>query len=605
MLSFKGLPGCLRDKFFLLSLFLFPCSFLLVFYSSLCLVVPGFVPEVPYILLNFLFFSLLIFLALLLPGFNAFYLIGVYVILLVPILVTASYIVIYGEPMSGQSFFFIWETNVGEALEFIKNAFTQSKKMLLFPIVAISLPLLPLMYLLRKRKLSREIKPLHRYVLLTLCLLILLVLFRSGAVRSNVAYQFYYSFFSYRKDVLLAQNLSDNAVQRIKDIKITSSRPKDTKETYVVVIGESASRHHMSLYGYNRVTDPRMKALHAQGSLIAFDNVNAISGGTTQSLIHALSFKDQFTSFKTFKFSAIDVFNAAKFKTYWFSNNAVMLYYDTILQSLSQNTAVRKFTEARNADLVSLIDKNEKNAAVSRDKNIKTEKNLTFDSALLPWVEEALKSKENKKVIFVHLKGSHILYWYRFPKAFERFKDRAGISPKQFMLDDDDVQVINDYDNSIYYTDYILSELVKKLQLTEGESWLLYFSDHAEEMYDFRRHAGRNPAAVSRYMLDVPFLVWFSKDYKKARDTDKMRQYINRPFDLDSLIYAVTDLANLKTDLVNPSRSIFSDKYQVPARMVAAEPYVILAPQSLNNPKTLSDEIKAVEDFFRMKSLKE
>jgi hypothetical protein len=65
------------------------------------------------------------------------------------------------------------------------------------------------------------------------------------------------------------------------------------------------------------------------------------------------------------------------------------------------------------------------------------------------------------------------------------------------------------------------------------------------------------------------------------------------------------DLANLKTDLLDPSRSIFSDKYKVPARMIIAEPYINLPPQERNNPKTLSNEIKAVEDFFRMKALEE
>jgi Predicted membrane-associated, metal-dependent hydrolase len=63
----------------------------------------------------------------------------------------------------------------------------------------------------------------------------------------------------------LARNLSDNASERIKDIKITSSRSDDIKETYVVVIGESASRHHMNLYGYHRETDPLMVTLNSRG----------------------------------------------------------------------------------------------------------------------------------------------------------------------------------------------------------------------------------------------------------------------------------------------------------------------------------------------------
>ena len=148
-------------------------------------------------------------------------------------------------------------------------------------------------------------------------------------------------------------------------------------------------------------------------------------------------------------------------------------------------------------------------------------------------------------------------------------------------------------------------ELVKKLKSTEGESWLLYFSDHGEEVFDFRRKVGRDVSDLNKPILDVPFMVWFSKGYKNVRDTTRMKAYRERPFDLDSLIYAIMDLANLKTNLLDKSRSIFSDKYKVPARMIVAEPYVNMPPHGLNNPKTISDEIKAVEEFFKMKSLEE
>lgn len=604
-MNFKDSLHCFGDKKFLLAFMGFPASFLFIFYSTLCFFVTGFTPEVPYVLLNFFLFALLTATAVFSPGFNSFYLFLVYFILLAPILITTSYIAIYEQPMSGQSFFFLWETNIGESMEFIRDALARSPRVIFFPIVSILLPLLPLVSLVRRRKWLREMKPLHRYVSAVVCFFMLLWLCVAGKANFNVAYQFYHSFFSYRQDAHLVYLLSGDAAERIKEISIASSRGAGVKETYIVVIGESASRHHMGLYGYSRATDPRMAALYFQKSLIAFDNVNAINTGTTRSLMHALSFKDQFTPFSTFQFSVVDVFNAANFKTYWLSNNAVLLYHDTILQSLSRNASVRKFTETRNADVTSLISTTEGLIAMSRDRAAKTEEKLTFDEELLPWVDEALSSGENKKIIFVHIKGSHILYWYRFPNAFERFKSRDGISPKTFLLDDREVEVINDYDNSIYYTDYILNELVKKLESTEGESWLLYFSDHGEEMYDFRRKMGRSENQPNRYVLDVPFLVWFSRDYKKIRDIETLKGYRDRPFDLDSLIYAIMDLANLKTELLDKTRSIFSDKYQVPARMVIAEPYFTLPPLELRNNKTLSDEIKAVESFFLMKSQEE
>lgn len=586
-MMFRDSSYSLLGKKFLLALTLFPCSFLFIFYFTRWLFIPGFAPQITYVLWDILLFLLPALIALLLPGWNGLYLLGVYLFLLAPTLTTTSYIAIYGHNPNWNTFFFLWETNLGEATEFIQSAINRSPGMFFFAVTSAFFPLFPLSYLLYKRKMARSISIWHRYAVVIFCLLFWVLLCTSTRSKTNLAFEFYRSFFSYQIEAAAVRDLSDTAIVRIKDIEVKSSLPEEIPETYVVVIGESASRHHWSLFGYSRETDPKMKALKEEGRLATFGNVNAIVSGTTRSLMHALSFKDQFAPLSSgFRFSVVDVFNAARFKSYWFSNNAPMIFYDNFLQLLSRNASERRFTKARDADMSSLIlsSKQEKDGII-RDRAKKTSENLTFDEELLPWFDEALKSKENKKLIFLHLKGSHDVYWYRFPNSFERYRDRRGINPKPFEMTEEGIRILNDYDNSIYYTDAILRELIQRLEAEGGVSWLLYFSDHGEDVFDLRQGFGRDAQNLNRYMLDVPLVAWFSGDYSKIRDTKIMAQYRERPYDLDSLIYAIMDLANIKTELLDKTRSIFSDKYKVPARMIGTRPYIDMISSDKHAPK--------------------
>jgi heptose-I-phosphate ethanolaminephosphotransferase len=93
-------------------------------------------------------------------------------------------------------------------------------------------------------------------------------------------------------------------------------------------------------------------------------------------------------------------------------------------------------------------------------------------------------------------------------------------------------------------------------------------------------------------------MLWFSEDYKKTRDTDVMRGYLDRPYDLYGLIHTIMDLARINADLFDPSKSIVSEKYVMPARIVNGNlAYLKLKPESLCNPKTIDEETKVLEKF--------
>jgi heptose-I-phosphate ethanolaminephosphotransferase len=507
-------------------------------------------PQFFNIFISYAFFLALAVSALALPGFTIFNFVLLCLALTLPLAVSSSYMAIYREPIDGEAFYFLWETNILEASEFALNAAGASKSALPLAIFSLLLPMPFGAFILSRRRILKKIKTRYRVGISAFCLAFVMFALNFGGIGFNVVCRFYYTFADYRASVRKVMSIKAGVAQNIASVEVKSARPADAQETYVVVIGESASRHHMSLYGYPRVTDPRMAGLDSRGELLAFRNVSSAFMATTQSLLRAFSLMDQFSPPENFDYSVVDIFNRAGFKTFWLSNNAVMPQHDTLLEAIWGNAAVKKFTDPQNSDILSMG-----RGRISANKTDEEgKKDITFDGALMEWFDEAIRDGANKKIIFVHLKGSHLMYWYRYPGSFEKFKAPFAEAPMAESMSKEDFDTLNDYDNSICYTDHILGELTELLRVA-GESWLLYFSDHGEEVFDFRVKYGRDTSNPSKYMFEVPFILWLSEEYKKSRDTELFSDYLERPYQLDNLIHTIMDLARLETDILDPARS--------------------------------------------------
>ena len=80
-----------------------------------------------------------------------------------------------------------------------------------------------------------------------------------------------------------------------------------------------------------------------------------------------------------------------------------------------------------------------------------------YDEQLIAPLARALGAP-GKQMIFLNLSGSHVRYGDRYPARQEVFQgaDEAG-------------KLVAAYDNSIHYTDYVLSQVIAALKL-RGES---------------------------------------------------------------------------------------------------------------------------------------
>lgn len=146
----------------------------------------------------------------------------------------------------------------------------------------------------------------------------------------------------------------------------------------------------------------------------------------------------------------------------------------------------------------------------------------SFDEAIFPFVDNIVKDTTEKRRIFIHLMGSHPAAGMRYPKTFDQFKSEEGIK--------------NEYNNSIAYTDYILDNIIKKMEGTS--SVVLYLADHGQSIED-----GAYRHSTTKKGFDVPFFIWYSDsvetEYKKSGE-------VNSYFSISNLYNILEDLMGIR-----------------------------------------------------------
>jgi glucan phosphoethanolaminetransferase (alkaline phosphatase superfamily) len=356
----------------------------------------------------------------------------------------------------------------------------------------------------------------------------------------------YYSFIPallIRRDIAQLARVA-RPLAGVQPIEPLTGKPR----LYVIVIGESLARHHMHLYGYPRDTTPQLDKLAEAGELLVFRHVVTSHALTVPAVLAALRFPDgrghdQQTLF--------DVFNGAGFKTYWISNQYQAGIGESAISMLTASVAERSW--------------------MNQPMEGRYAERRNFDDVVLKPFETAIQSGGGDKVIFVHLLGNHFTYRARFPDSFAHFGGTGGSTCRSASQN----REFNDYDDSVRFNDYVLSQIIDTTRKTDGESFVLYFSDHGEEVFDWRDFLDHDDSMLSPYLAEIPFALWLSAAYRSAHPvfTAQLRQALDRPFISSDLIDAATDLSRLTFPGMDDTRSLFSDKFTVHSRITAYRDY--------------------------------
>ena len=302
---------------------------------------------------------------------------------------------------------------------------------------------------------------------------------------------------------------SENYREASRDFKFDarSEHSATAPEVYVMVVGETARAHNFSLYGYPRNTNP---LLSKTPGIKAFPNVTTQSNTTHKSvpmLLSAASAEDFERLFH--EKGILAAFKEAGFHTVFISNQ---LPNHSFIDFLGEQADEHYFLKKEDASQGNHYD----------------EDLLQKLDEILPLADASSSAhyhyRYRKLFVVLHSYGSHFNYQERYPRSFAYFKPDSRSEAKSENRRD----LLNAYDNTIRYTDYILHGIIERLQKWEGvqaktdgvycqpTSAMLYTSDHGENIFDDNRKLFLHAAPkASDYELHVPFIIWTSAGFSK------------------------------------------------------------------------------------------
>lgn len=463
------------------------------------------------------------------------YLVALFILSLFPNIIVFSYMYIASMHMYHDMFWVIFATNPAESSEYMDAAVPWR---LIFYVIGYIITASFLLYLSlasRSSSVSRSLK--RNTIFFSFCVFVLVAIASSQVLsKSFGTIDFYKSCFRFfAESHRIKKEVASNKHAKMD----VSCNLKSQGNTFIVVIGESLSRNHMQVYGYHRETTPLLDSL--KNDLYIYTDVVSPNTHTIAVLKNVLTFASyDHPEYYFSKPSIVDLFEYAGFETYWISNQEMLYKWGGSYGIIAQTS-----------DYVF---------------DLSSEKKP--DEIVLPVLNKILDEKnEENKIIFVHLMGSHNAYKKRYPENFARFDYRKNPIPDKPYLTDDSRKLIDEYDNSVLYTDFIVGSIIKMMQeKEESSSCVLFFSDHAEEVFEYRDVVGHFIQGTSRYQCEVPFVLWCSDVYQRENPNLVIEE--NRPFITEDFIYSISSLAGLNYNDFEPERNLFDSKFAPKVRWV-------------------------------------
>ena len=451
-----------------------------------------------------------------------------YVMFILTLLFEGLYYDIFATYFSSSALFIFLETNTAEAFEFSESYL--QPRMWTNVIIAVLM-----IFAFFKRSDAAQLKTIFKLPILIKVIAVILLGYlikTSGYIIANVPYAILKSSFEYYQE---KQKMQAYQVDRPEgNFENVTAENSEDQQIYVMVIGESTSRRHLGIYGYPRETTPNFKK--KQDELLVYSDIVSTSATTIQSLKKALTLNN----FKDPKQEStlIQLMNQAGFETHWISNQKPVGIYDSFVTQVAKASDHFTFT---NSTIYSSV--------------------TPLDEVLLPHYKKALASDSEKVFIVVHLLGTHSKYRYRYPEDFAHFE---GKTPSKFQHQTA-TETVNHFDNAIRYVDHLIGEMIDQLKDQQASSYLLYFSDHGDEVYDIRDFKGHNDDNPTPAMFEIPFVLWRSPSHQQqfpiAKDTA-------RAGTIDHLIHSLSDLSDIRFERYQAGKSIFSKDYQAPEKRI-------------------------------------
>ncbi len=453
--------------------------------------------------------------------------------------------VIYGSEFNTESAIAAIITNSDESIQFIKSFLNY--KLLATLSIYISTQYFFTKILIIK---SNNYKPNTQEKIISLLIILIIYIPFSALRKFRTPFDPWFptkiikKFIAASKEIRLANTLQAGYSHPTESLHPNS-------QTIVLIIGESAGRRNMHLYGYPRQTTPDMERIN---NLHVFTDVISSAPTTHKSIGMMLTLA--YLNNASYTTTVFNILKAANFKTFWISAQ---------FSKHSPGSGIVPILAQRADSLWSL------------------KQNLPpayhYDEYIMPQLYKSIGDPAQKKLIVINLLGSHTSYKERIPEHRNdfRFTDDppATTTFRNFLGHDNVAQIINDYDASIRYTDFVVSKIFESLEEQVRGAWAaIYLSDHGEEVFATEKRFGHAGSSTSRNVYEIPFVLKVSNDYERwMHDAGIFTLDTARPYQTDNLIHTMLNLAAIETSLYDPKKSIVHPDFQISPRWIKGAPY--------------------------------
>jgi lipid A ethanolaminephosphotransferase len=321
----------------------------------------------------------------------------------------------------------------------------------------------------------------------------------------------------------------------------TDARPggawlmRPSRSLTVLVIGETARAANFSINGYERETNPLLAGVDG---LISFSRTMSCGTSTAQSLPCMFSgmgragFVGQRSAPQE---GLLHVLRRAGFSVLWRENQGGCA-------GVCKGIETEMMEGAGNRKLFEIGE--------------------SLDENLIAGLQQKIDGMPGHAVIVLHMMGSHgPAYYKRYPAAFERFQPACKES--QFSRCSR-AEIVNAYDNTILYSDFVLSRLIELLQANDRAgipSSMIYVSDHGESLGENNTYLHGLPYVIAPdVQKHVPMLVWLSPLLRTSWPVDRgcLEKRRRESLTHDNLFHSVLGLLAVDTSVYERSLDIFA-----------------------------------------------
>ncbi|MFN2048256.1 phosphoethanolamine transferase EptA [Pantoea agglomerans] len=295
------------------------------------------------------------------------------------------------------------------------------------------------------------------------------------------------------------------------------------KNLTILVVGETSRAANFSLGGYSRPTNP----LLAEDDVVYFPDVSSCGTSTAVSvpcMFSNMPRKHYDDALASHQEGLLDIIQRAGLSVLWNENDA------------GCKGACERIP---NQDMTAL---NLPGMCI---------KGECYDEVLFHGLEEYIKQLQGNGLIVLHTIGSHgPTYNHRYPPAFRKFTPTCETNQIQ---ECSQAQLINTYDNTILYADYIVDKAIELLKAHQDEftTSLVYLSDHGESLGEKGVYLHGLPYAIApEAQTRVPLLIWLSPDYQQRYAVDYKclsQQATTQKYSQDNLFSTMLGITGVQT----------------------------------------------------------